>query len=171
MPQVNVANQEARNWLIDIGVSGCVSTMWMVSGWTMPLVPVRIFGLISGRPAKARSQIAIVSAKGDYDSPSAVSTYVGRLDGCLDFYTAEAMRRTFALGRWTEERLESFLARQHAFFPASFLMPIFIDNHDMDRFLFIANGDGRLCVACCFPDAFAWPPYHLLWQRGGVVTA
>jgi glycosidase len=37
--------------------------------------------------------------------------------------------------------LQYFLARHRAFFPESFLMPTFLDNHDMDRFLYLAQGD------------------------------
>jgi glycosidase len=75
------------------------------------------------------------------DAPSVQRTYVGRLDGCIDFFAADALRRTFALGRWTEDHLERFLDRHAAYFPDSFLMPTFLDNHDMDRFLHLAGGD------------------------------
>jgi cyclomaltodextrinase len=70
-------------------------------------------------------------------------TYVGRMDGCLNFFVADALRRTFALGRWTEAYMERFLERHYQFFPPDFVMPTFLDNHDMDRFLFLAGGDKR----------------------------
>jgi glycosidase len=75
------------------------------------------------------------------DAPSAQASYFGRLDGCLDFHLGDALRRTFALKTWTEEDFERFLIRHRAFFPDHFLMPTFIDNHDMDRFISIAGGD------------------------------
>jgi len=80
------------------------------------------------------------------DVPSAQQAYVGRLDGCIDFQAAEALRRTFSPGwcpeeSWTEEMLERFLSRHNASFPADFLRPTCIDSHDMDRFLYIAGGD------------------------------
>ncbi|HFD39806.1 MAG TPA: alpha-amylase, partial [Anaerolineae bacterium] len=85
--------------------------------------------------------------------------YVGRLDGCLDFLTADALRRTFALGRWTEEQLTRFLARHERFFPTDFVRPTFLDNHDMDRFLFLAGGDQEaLRRAAAVQMALPGPP-------------
>jgi glycosidase len=51
------------------------------------------------------------------------------------------LRRTLALGTWTEDALARFLARHRSLFPDHFLMPSFLDNHDMDRFLYLAGGD------------------------------
>src|SRR5690606_16326545 len=34
-----------------------------------------------------------------------------------------------------------FVERHRAYFPPDFLMPTFLDNHDMDRFLFLAGND------------------------------
>jgi len=93
------------------------------------------------------------------DAPDVQLTYAGRLDGCLDFFVADALRRTFALGRWTEERLATFLARHYAFVPNSFVMPTFVDNHDMDRFLFLAGGDkGALRRAAAVQMRLPGPP-------------
>jgi cyclomaltodextrinase len=75
------------------------------------------------------------------DVPDAQRAYAGRLDGVLDFHTADALRRTYALRTWSEDQLARFLERHLAFFPADFLLPTFIDNHDMDRFLQLAGGD------------------------------
>ena len=102
-------------------------------------------GAAGPQPARNRSmdsRIRLIYGRGYLThAPSVQRTYAGRLDGCLDFYAADALRRTFALGRWTEPDLERFLARHCAFFPAGFLMPTFLDNHDMDRFLYLAGGD------------------------------
>jgi glycosidase len=37
--------------------------------------------------------------------------------------------------------MERALVRHFRFFPPDFVMPTFLDNHDMDRFLFLARGD------------------------------
>ncbi len=65
----------------------------------------------------------------------------GRLDGSMDFHLADALRKTFGWGRWSEADLERFVERHLAYFPPNFVLPSFLDNHDMDRFLFIAGGD------------------------------
>lgn len=70
-------------------------------------------------------------------------SYAGTMDGTLDFLLCRALRETFAHGNWTLARFESFLAEHEAYFPASFSRPAFFDNHDMNRILFISNGDTR----------------------------
>jgi glycosidase len=66
---------------------------------------------------------------------------MGRLDGCLDFHLGEALRKTYAYRTWTEADFERFLERHQTYFPENFILPSFIDNHDMDRFLYIARGN------------------------------
>ncbi|MGV2435722.1 MAG UNVERIFIED_CONTAM: hypothetical protein LVT10_13315 [Anaerolineae bacterium] len=51
------------------------------------------------------------------------------------------MRKTFG---WKSQSLADYerqIARGRAYFSGDFLMPTFIDNHDMNRFLHIAEGD------------------------------
>ncbi len=75
------------------------------------------------------------------EAPDTLLSYVGRLDGVLDFPLEAALRKTYGLGEWTEAEFERFVARHLAYFPEDFLMPAFLDNHDTNRFLFIAGGD------------------------------
>ena len=140
MPQVNVANSGARAWLIDAG------RYWLrefdVDGYRLDYAngPGPDFWTDFWTACKAVKPDCYCFGE-IVDAPPVQLTYAGHLDGCLDFYSADALRRTFALHRWTEERLDSFLARHVAFYPESFLLPTFLDNHDMDRFLFLADGD------------------------------
>jgi len=140
MPQVNVANPDARRWLID------VARFWLrefdVDGYRLD------YAIGPGPDFWSDFWAACKAEKPDcfcfgevVDAPDAQLAYVGRLDGCLDFHVGDALRRTFALGTWSEAQFERFLPRHLAFFPEDFLMPTFIDNHDMDRFLYIAQGD------------------------------
>ncbi len=71
--------------------------------------------------------------------------YVGRLDGCLDFAFARAVRHLCAQAPPTISLTDfaAFQEREPAFFPADFLRPAFLDNHDMNRFLWLAGGDKR----------------------------
>jgi len=81
------------------------------------------------------------------DTPEVQKRYLGRLDGILDFHFADALRRLIGHGTWVNGRFESFLTRHHDYFPPSFLMPTFLDNHDMDRFLYVAGGDTTRLIA------------------------
>ncbi|MBN2146028.1 MAG: hypothetical protein JW726_01525 [Anaerolineales bacterium] len=80
-------------------------------------------------------------------------TFEGGLDGCLDFILLEALRQTFAFSRWTPSRLAGFLQSHESFFPETFTRPSFLDNHDMNRFLWVVGGDKRrlrLAALCQF---------------------
>ena len=81
------------------------------------------------------------------------------MDGCLDFGLLEALRATFAHDAWDGVRLAGFLDAHEAYFPASFARPSFLDNHDMNRFLWSAGGDvARLKLAAVCQFTLAQPP-------------
>ena len=68
-------------------------------------------------------------------------TFAGGLDGVLDFSLEQALRQTFALGSWSLDAFESFLAAHLDYFPPEFSLPSFLDNHDTNRFLYVSEGD------------------------------
>ena len=87
------------------------------------------------------------------DPPDSQITFEGGMDGTLDFMLLEAMRKTFAFGSWNARQFGDFLDRHEAYFPAGFSRPSFLDNHDMNRFLWVAHGDMRklkLAALCQF---------------------
>jgi glycosidase len=140
MPEVNVTNPEARNWLIE------TARFWLrefdVDGYRLDHAngPGPDFWTDFWTACKTEKPDS--SYFGEVvDASNVVRSYYGRLDGCLNFFVADALRRTYALGRWTEAHMERALARHVRFFPPDFVMPTFIDNHDMDRFLFLARGE------------------------------
>ena len=93
------------------------------------------------------------------DPPDSQLTFEGGMDGTLDFMLLEAMRKTFAFGKWTARQFAEFLDRHEAYFPATFSRPSFLDNHDMNRFLWVVHGDIRklkLAALCQF--TLAGPP-------------
>ena len=87
------------------------------------------------------------------DTPSLQRTYTGRLDGCMDFVLLQALRRFFAFGDGTASEFDDFLRRHLPFFGDDLVMPSFLDNHDMNRFLWVVGGDTRrlkLAALCQF---------------------
>lgn len=93
------------------------------------------------------------------DPPDLQRSFAGLLDGCLDFILLEALRQTFAFGRWSTERFASFLDRHEAYFPPDYSRPSFLDNHDMNRFLWAAGGDqNRLKLAALCQFSLSGPP-------------
>ena len=91
------------------------------------------------------------------ETPALWRTYRGRLDGCLDFILLQALRGAFAFGTVTPSELDAFLRRHLAFAEGDWVQPSFLDNHDMNRFLWVVGGDTRrlkLAALCQFtlPD-------------------
>ncbi|MEA2515558.1 MAG: cyclomaltodextrinase / maltogenic alpha-amylase / neopullulanase [Thermomicrobiales bacterium] len=80
-------------------------------------------------------------------------SYLGRLDGTLDFLLLQQLRSFFAFDAIPASTFDAFLAWHLDYFPADFVLPSFLDNHDMNRFLWVAGGDRRrlkLAALCQF---------------------
>ncbi len=78
-------------------------------------------------------------------SPDEHPRYAGLFDGALDFLLCQALRNTFAHGTMSLAGFDALLNRHEDWFPqqSTFSRPSFLDNHDMDRFLYRAGGDKR----------------------------
>lgn len=142
MPQLNLAHPDARAWMLDI------ARYWLrefdVDGYRLDYANGPGPGFWAEFRAACRAVKPDCFCFGEIvDQPSAWLPYLGRLDGCLDFHLGEALRKTYAYRTWTEADFERFVARHEAYFAdeGDFIRPTFIDNHDMDRFLFVAGGD------------------------------
>jgi glycosidase len=93
--------------------------------------------------------------------------YQGRLDGCLDFAFCRLLRQLCAPDQptITLSHFVNTLQRSRTFFQrdgtsqAEFLLPSFLDNHDMNRFLWVAGNDKqRLRLAAGLLFAFGDAP-------------
>lgn len=69
-------------------------------------------------------------------------TFTVAFDGMIDFLLAEALRQTFGYGRWPLDRFVAYLDGHEAYFGDACDRLTILDNHDMNRFLFLA-GDER----------------------------
>lgn len=93
------------------------------------------------------------------ETPYIQRRYSGRLDGCLDFGLTQAIRNTFAFGTMRLSALDALLNLHETFFPDHFSRPSFLDNHDMNRFLWLVGGDQRkLKLATLLQFTLAGPP-------------
>lgn len=87
--------------------------------------------------------------------------YTGRLDGCLDFGFCRSIRMLCAYDQplLTLGQFVNQITNQRRFFGEDFVLPAFIDNHDMNRFLWAAGGDKqRLRLALGLLFALGGPP-------------
>ncbi len=85
--------------------------------------------------------------------PDFMRSFTGRMDGCLDFKLLELFRGFFAFNTLTVSQFERQLRQHLAYFGNSLVLPSFLDNHDMNRFLWVVKGDKRrlqLAALCQF---------------------
>lgn len=75
------------------------------------------------------------------DTGDALRRYRGRINTILDFPLARALRLTFATAQWSLGDFDSFLELYEAYMEDGPGRVSFLDNHDMDRFLFVAGQD------------------------------
>jgi cyclomaltodextrinase len=142
MPQINVTHPDARKWLLDI------ARKWLrefdIDGYRLDYANGPGPDFWPDFRAACRAEKPDCFCFGEIvDQPVSILSYIGRLDGCLDFHIGEALRKTFAYGVWTTADFERFMQRHEEYFTqgGDFIRPTFLDNHDMDRFLFAAQGD------------------------------
>lgn len=152
LPKINVDHPEARNhllqaadfWLGDVGFDGC--------RLDYALGPSHDFWTEFRATVKAAYPDAWIF--GEVVAPPPVQlSYDGRLDGTLDFLFMQALRDTFAFRTMDVAAFDAFLRCHEAYFPHHFSRPSFLDNHDVNRFLWLAGGDTRklkLAALCHF---------------------
>jgi cyclomaltodextrinase len=157
LPQVNLRNPTARQSMLD------AAAYWLdfgVDGYRVDyaLGPTPDFWADFRRVT--RSVRPDCWTFGEVVEPSFTQlNFEGGLDGCLDFLLMEGLRRGFAFKQWTGAQLATFFTRHNAYFPASFSRPSFLDNHDMNRFLWAAEGNkSRLRLAALCQFTLSGPP-------------
>jgi glycosidase len=153
MPRINYANADARRHVLD------ALRFWLdrgVDGYRVDFA----LGPDADFWADFRAATAGVWTFGEVvEAPDTQLSFEGLMDGCLDFGLLEAVRATFAHGAWNAARFASFLDAHEQYFPHSFSRPSFLDNHDMNRFLWTANGDlARLKMAAVCQFTLEQPP-------------
>jgi glycosidase len=94
------------------------------------------------------------------ETPTLLRTYEGIMDGALDFNWLQMSRKVFAYGSADVGEFEQFLSAHEVFFAGrNFALPTFLDNHDMNRFLWVSRGDKRrLMQAAVCQFTLATPP-------------
>lgn len=96
--------------------------------------------------------------KGERPEDFAMQKFIGILDGCLDF-TVNDMIRSFMANDDIRNSEEFFKELKHHYSIFSdFLLPTFLDNHDMDRFLFEIKDKDKLKLASVLQFSLSQPP-------------
>jgi glycosidase len=140
MPMLNLAHPGAREWMLS------VARFWLqafdVDGYRLDHAHGPGPSFWSDFWAACREAKPDSFCFGEIvEPPPVIRRYHGRMDGGLDFNLADAFRKAFAYRSWDEDQFSRFTRQHLAFFPPGFLMLSFLDNHDMDRFLFITGNE------------------------------
>jgi cyclomaltodextrinase len=140
MPQVNLEQPGAREWMIE------TARFWLtefdIDGFRLDHANGPGPGFWPDFWTACKDERPDCFCFGELVEPvDVLMRYRGGMDGVLDFHFAYAARRTFASLAQTRPELEHFLREHRAYSDPDFLMLTFIDNHDMDRFLYLSSGD------------------------------
>ncbi len=141
MPQINLTNEKARTWMLDI------ARFWLtefeIDGFRLDHAqgPGPEFWTDFQMACKQTNAESFCFGE-VVEPPTEFLRYAGRVDGLLDFGFADSIRKAYGYGSMTKENFGIFLDRHLAFLKGSgLLLPTFLDNHDMKRFLYIAGED------------------------------
>ena len=168
MPKINLETPAAREWMIGNAIKSLQD--FNVDGFRLDVAA----GAGPNFWTHCRPRVRAVKPDcllfGEIiDTPSYVRMYRGRLDGCLDFSLNEALRKTFGWGSWDERRMNAFIDSHSKYFGDDFILPSFVDNHDMDRFSLIADNDsGKLKRAAAAQMRLPNPPIILYGTEVGL---
>ncbi len=150
MPELNTDNAAVRRHLYDAAL------YWLehfgADGLRLDYVPgpSHAFWTFLQREVKERFPLALTL--GEIPSSLAeIADYAGRIDAFMDFPLAHLLRSTFARRTTPLAALLRSLAERRGEIPATMSTATLLDNHDMHRFLWLAQGDVarlKLAAAC-----------------------
>jgi glycosidase len=152
LPSINTDDPAARQHLIDSAV------YWMreygVDGFRLDHVisPSMDFW-VAFRRAVEGANPEVVTIGEATDTPDSLRRYRGRLNSVLDFELSAALRFSFGAGAWTLAQLDALLSAEERYLADGPGRVSFLDNHDMDRFLWVAGNDIerlKLAALCLF---------------------
>ena len=146
--------EQALEWLVEYGVDGLrIDYAYGLSHdfWTE-----------FRREIKSQRPEAYIFGE-VWEGPEKIKQFEGELDGCLDFSLVWSFRELFIYQSKNISEFVADLDYLNDYYAEEFIMNRFLDNHDMDRFLWEAKGDKeklKLAAVCQFTLAGAQYIYY-----------
>jgi glycosidase len=139
LPELDTARESVQEYLV--GVARQWVTEFGVDGLRLDHVPgvdPSFWVRLRRDLREVRPNIFLLGEV--FGNDAALAAYRGRLDGVVDFGVAKLLRRTFAQATMGLAEFDRELGR-HERNLAGLVQATILDNHDMNRFLWLAGGD------------------------------
>ena len=165
LPMFNTDNADVQQYFIERGLKLCkigfdairldhatgpTYNFWKIFNKTLKqqYPNVQIVGEVWGKlDFKPRNPFRYFWNKLRYSAQEARQMeYIGILDGVFDFRYQELICNAVKTNGSIEDntKLQHSITKHFANYPSDFQLWLFLDNHDMNRFLFECNGDKKL---------------------------
>ncbi len=153
LPKINTENPATRNYLIEEIILDLVLE-YEVDGLRMDYAygPAHDFWVELRKKVKELAPETCLFGE-VWEGPGITKKYAGELDGCFDFSLVWSFRELFIYGSKDVSEFVADLDYIQNSFPQEFIRGIFLDNHDMSRFLWEAANDKqrlKLAAICQF---------------------
>lgn len=152
LPELNTRNPAVVRYLCDIASSYVEA--FGIDGFRLDYAlgpPLVFWSDLQGHLKRVWPDVYTVAEA--TASPGYLQIFEGRVDGCLDFPMLETFQRFFLHRSIDASAFHNLIDRNQGFYQEGFSHPMFLDNHDMNRFLWAAGGDKRklkLAAVCQF---------------------
>jgi len=97
------------------------------------------------------NELRTIKMKGKYlkwmrghSSDYLLKSYQGLLDGVLDFHGQQLIQNYSFNQKYTIKEIVNILNKHYKLFDSNYFLPLFLDNHDMDRMLFTCNNNKNI---------------------------
>ena len=153
LPKINTENPATRSYLIEEVILDLVLE-YEVDGLRMDYAygPSHDFWVELRKKVKELAPETCLFGE-VWEGPGITKEYVGELDGCFDFSLVWSFRELFIYGSKDVSEFVADLDYIEDLYPQEFIRGLFLDNHDMSRFLWEADNDKqrlKLAAICQF---------------------
>lgn len=189
IPKINLKNKQARDYMIDSAiywikdfgfdgirldhVIGPETDFWkefvkrikihhenvaIIGEACFAYIEPKLYHTLKVGNIKKKQLMSKLTKKSMHDL--LMKEYEGITDGSLDFTFCDLAKEFFAKRLYkNSEEFWNKVIKHYAHFNENFILPSFLDNHDMNRFLFDAEGDKKsLVLASLFQFSLSQPP-------------